>query len=86
MFDFVAGLITMGFAVTGAFFLRFWTRTRDILFLAFCVAFWLLASSQALVAISGIPREEQTWLYLLRLAAFLLILSAIIVKNLQLRR
>jgi hypothetical protein len=86
MFDFVAGLITMGFAVAGLFFLRFWFRTRDGLFLAFCAAFWLLALSQTLVAVSGIPREEQTWLYLLRLAAFLLILGAIIGKNLQLRR
>ncbi len=86
MFDFVAGLITMGFAVAGVFFLRFWARTSDLLFLAFCIAFWLLALSQALVAISGIPREEQTWLYLLRLAAFVVILGAIIGKNLQQRR
>ncbi len=80
---FVWGLITMGYAIAGLFFLRFWTRTRDGLFAAFAAAFWLLALNQALVATSEVPREEQTWFYLLRLAAFLLIIAAIVAKNLQ---
>ncbi|HLM42515.1 MAG TPA: DUF5985 family protein, partial [Myxococcaceae bacterium] len=69
----------------GLFFLRFWTRTREGLFAAFAAAFWLLALNQALVAISAIPREEQTWFYLLRLAAFLIIIGAIVGKNLRAR-
>jgi peptidoglycan/LPS O-acetylase OafA/YrhL len=81
MSDFVWGLITMGYAVAGLFFLRFWTRTRDGLFAAFAAAFWLLALNQALVALSDVPREEQTWFYLLRLAAFMLIIGAVIAKN-----
>lgn len=79
--NFLWGLITMGYAIAGLFFLNFWRRTRDGLFAAFAAAFWLLALNQALVAVSGIPREEQTWLYLLRLAAFMLIIGAIIAKN-----
>ena len=85
MSEFVWGLITMGYAVAGLFFLRFWTRTREGLFAAFAAAFWLLAINQALVAISAIPREEQTWFYLLRLAAFLIIIGAIVGKNLRAR-
>jgi hypothetical protein len=85
MSEFVWGLITMGYAVAGLFFLRFWTRTREGLFAAFAAAFWLLALNQALVAISAIPREEQTWFYLLRLAAFLIIIGAIVGKNLRAR-
>ena len=82
MFDFISGLITMGFVIAGLFFLKFWTRTRDVLFVAFAVAFWLLAANQGIVAFLRIPREEWTWLYLLRLAAFTLIIAAIINKNL----
>mgnify|MGYP001197143713 FL=1 len=82
-FDYVAGAITMGYVIAGLFFLRFWTRTRDTLFIAFACAFWLLAINQAIVALAGIPREEQSWIYLIRLAAFILIIAAIVGKNLR---
>jgi len=78
---FVQGFITMGYVVAGLFFLRFFTRTRDGLFAAFAAAFWLLALNQALVGLSAVPREEATWFYLLRLAAFLLIIGAVVAKN-----
>jgi hypothetical protein len=81
MNQFVWGLITMGYAIAGLFFLRFWVRTRDGLFAIFALAFWLLAANQGLVAITGGTREEQTWFYLLRLAAFVLIIFAVVVKN-----
>lgn len=81
MFDFVSGLITMGFVIAGVFFLKFWMRTHDALFAAFALAFWLLAANQGIVAFLRIPREELTWVYLLRLAAFSLIVAAIVYKN-----
>lgn len=81
VFDFLSGAITMGFLVAGFFFLRFWKRTRDSLFLAFAAAFWLLGLGQALLAFTEIPVEERSWLYLLRLAAFSLILISIWRKN-----
>jgi hypothetical protein len=81
MFNFVSGLITMGYLIAGLFFLRFWARTRDLLFLAFAAAFWLLAANQGIVALIDIPREELSWVYLLRLAAFILIIAAIVLKN-----
>lgn len=86
VFLYVSGVITMGYVIAGLFFLRFWTRTRDTLFVAFACAFWLLALNQAIVALAGIPREEQSWIYLLRLAAFTLIIAAIVRKNLRSRR
>jgi hypothetical protein len=81
LFDFLSGAITMGFLVAGFFFLRFWKRTRDALFLTFAAAFWLLGLGQALLAFTAIPVEERSWLYLLRLAAFSLILVSIWRKN-----
>lgn len=81
MLDFLAGAITMGFVIAGLFFLRFWKRTREGLFLAFAFAFWLLGLTQALLAFTNIPLEERSWLFLLRLAAFSLILISIFRKN-----
>jgi Family of unknown function (DUF5985) len=81
MFDFLSGVITMGFLVAGLFFLRFWSRTRERLFAAFAAAFWLLAANHGLVALLRMPREEESWIYLLRLAAFSLIIAAIVLKN-----
>jgi hypothetical protein len=80
---FISGMIAMGFAIAGLFFLRFWRRTGDGLFAAFGAAFWLLALNQALVALLGIPREELSGVYLIRLAAFVLIILAILAKNLK---
>jgi hypothetical protein len=81
LFDFLSGAITMGFVVAGFFFLRFWKRTRDSLFLAFAAAFWLLGLAQALLTFTDIPVEERSWLFLVRLAAFSLILVSIWRKN-----
>ena len=78
---FVSGVITAGDLVAGLFFLKFWARSRDVLFVAFAVAFWLLALNQFLLAVGNIPREEQSWVYLLRLSAFILIAVAIVQKN-----
>jgi hypothetical protein len=86
LFDFLSGAVTMGFVIAGLFFLRFWARTRDGLFLAFALAFWLLGLTQALLALSSVPQEERSLLYLIRLAAFLLILLSIGAKNWRQKR
>ncbi len=76
-FSFLSGAITMGFLVAGLLFLRFWKRTGEPLFAAFALAFWLLGISQALLALNVVPVEERSWLYLLRLAAFALIMVSV---------
>ncbi len=81
LLDFLSGAVTMGFVVAGLFFLRFWKRTGERLFIAFALAFWLLGLGQALLSFADIPVEERSWLYLLRLAAFLLILVSVWSKN-----
>jgi hypothetical protein len=82
----LSGAVVMGFGLAGLFFLRFWKKTRDELFLAFTLAFWLLGMGQALLTLSNVPVEERSWIYLIRLAAFLLILAAIWRKNRSARR
>ena len=55
MRDFLSGAISMGFLVSGLFFLRFWSRTRDPLFAAFAAAFAMLASNQLLLTVIRAP-------------------------------
>jgi hypothetical protein len=81
LFDFLSGAITLGFIVAGLFFLRFWLKTRDSLFLAFAIAFTLLGAGQAVQALANIPQEERSYIFLIRLAAFTLILAAVLRKN-----
>jgi hypothetical protein len=80
-FSFVSGMTTMGYVVAGLFFVRFWWRTSDRLFVYFGVSFCMLAISQAGSALAGLPSEGQSWIYLLRLAAFTLLIVGIIGKN-----
>jgi hypothetical protein len=81
MTNFLSGLITAGYLVAGLFFIKFWARSRDPLFIGFAVAFWLLALNQLLLAVLELSREEQGWTFLLRLLAFSLLAAAIAYKN-----
>jgi hypothetical protein len=79
--DFLSGAIVMGFAVAVLMFLKFWRKTGEGLFLAFAGSFLLLGITQTLLSLGGFVDEERSWLYLLRLAAFLLILFAMWWQN-----
>ena len=78
---FISGVIVAGYAVAGLFFLRFWRQSRDRLFAWFAAAFWLLGAQRAALAAIEHGSPGATWLYAVRLLAFLLILAAIIDKN-----
>lgn len=80
-YAFLSGAVTFGFLLLALYFLRFWRRTGDLLFAAFAGAFALLGFNQALLAIGNIAAEERSWVYILRIAAFALILAAIALKN-----
>ena len=83
MIEFMSGAVTLGFLVGTLFFLRFWRKTADRLFLAFAIAFALLALNQGLAQWLGAADERVGYTYLLRIVGFVLILVAIIDKNLQ---
>jgi uncharacterized protein DUF5985 len=78
---YLSGMLTAGFMACGLFFARFWWRSRDLLFLAFAAAFWLLALNTALVVVVTGSDENKSWFYLLRVAAYVLIAIAVIRKN-----
>jgi hypothetical protein len=81
--DFLAGAVTLGYAVASVLFLRFWRRTADRLFLAFAAAFVLLATNQVLAAALEAGDERTPYVYSLRVLGFVLILWAIVDKNLS---
>lgn len=81
LYDFLSGAVAFGFFVCALFFMRFWRRTRDELFVAFALAFALLGIGQSVLALANIPSEERGSLYLFRLVAFAIILFAIARKN-----
>ncbi|MBA3533300.1 MAG: hypothetical protein H0T73_15375 [Ardenticatenales bacterium] len=81
MYEFITGVIMMGYWVAGLFFLRYWHETRDRLFAFFCAAFWLLAIQRLMLVLTAEIVEDVAYIYLIRLLAFVLILIAIVDKN-----
>jgi hypothetical protein len=81
MIDFLAGALTLAYIVGSTYFVHFWRRTSDRLFLAFAVAFGLLALNQLAVFALGVGDERHNYAYVLRVLGFVLILLAIIDKN-----
>jgi Family of unknown function (DUF5985) len=81
MLYFLGGMLMMGCFVIAAFFWRFWLRTGDRLFIMFALAFALMGAERLGLAIINSPEEPKVGIFFLRLAAFLLIIIAILYKN-----
>lgn len=82
-YEFIGGTLTLGYLVLGLFFLKFWRRTHDGLFIMFALAFWLLAANGLAVSVSSGYNSDIGWTYMLRLLAFVLIIIAIVRKNFE---
>ena len=76
----LVGAIMLNAWAISLFFLRFWKRTRDRLFGWFAVAF-LLMGIERIISAATLPGEAHFHVFLLRLAAFLMIIFAILDKN-----
>lgn len=81
MKELVSGALVAMYFVAALFFLRFWRKTSDALFSYFSIAFAILAVQRLLIAAIGEDSEYNPWFYLLRLLAFLVILTGIWQKN-----
>lgn len=81
MQQFLAGIATCASWGVAIFFLRFWTETRDRFFVLFAAAFLILSINWLLVAILQPATEVRPFFYMLRLAAFGLIIAAVVDKN-----
>jgi hypothetical protein len=81
MRELVSGALVACYLMAALFFLRFWVTSRDRLFAMFAGAFSLLAVQRLALALTRQTMEDQTVFYLLRLAAFVIIIIAIVDKN-----
>ena len=86
MIDFLSGAVALAYVVAGLYFVQFWKRTADRLFLAFALAFGLLVLNQVGVFLMGVEDERYNYVYILRVLGFVLILLAIVDKNVARRR
>ena len=83
MVEFLSGAVTLGYVVAAAFFLSFWRKTSDRLFLAFGAAFILFALNQLLGYAFTVVSEPTSLIYVLRILGFVLMIVAIVDKNVQ---
>lgn len=79
---FLLGFIAACSLVGGLFFLRFWRSTHDPLFLAFMIFFVVQGLSNAAILGLPHPNEGNPVLFIVRLLSVLVVLAAILAKNL----
>ena len=80
--NFLGGAIVFGYALISLFFLKFWRRTKDHFFGYFGFAFLTLGIGRVIEAIMRTNETTTPSVYLFRLAAFVIIIFAIMHKNL----
>jgi uncharacterized membrane protein HdeD (DUF308 family) len=79
---FLLGFVAGCSLCAGFFFLRFWRTTGDSLFLAFAAFFAIQGTLNTSLLSLVRPNEGTVWLFSLRLISVLLVLGAIVRKNL----
>ncbi|MEK2690550.1 DUF5985 family protein [Bdellovibrio sp. GT3] len=79
--QFIYGAVMMASLVSGLFFLKFWRKTADRFFAMFAASFFILAAERWFLVFMPTQGEENTWIFSMRLLAFLLIITAVVDKN-----
>jgi uncharacterized membrane protein HdeD (DUF308 family) len=78
---FLLGIIVACSLVAGAYFLRFWRKTSDPLFLGFGAAFLIEGANRVVFLFFESPEVGNPVVYVVRLLSYLIILFAIAHKN-----
>lgn len=78
---FLSGAIVALHLVAALFFLKFWHRTRDWLFVAFAVAFGIEGLNRIRFLFVEHPNEGNFGIYAVRMLVFLGIVAAVVAKN-----
>lgn len=78
---FLLGVISTLSLVSAAFFIRFWRKTREWLFLAFGLAFLIEGLNRMSFLSLDDPQGGNIVAYSIRLVSYLLILAAIAHRN-----
>lgn len=88
---FLAGISMATFAASGLFFVKLWRAAQDRFFAFFAIACALLSVERVIALfVQGVldsttapPPESTSWIYLIRLLAFSMIVIAIVSKNMH---
>jgi len=81
MSQFLWGAIAMACFVVGLFFLKYWHRSGERLFLIFAAAFWVFCLHWIGMALVEVAAENRPFFYLVRFLAFALIIAGVVDKN-----
>ena len=83
MSGFLEGATMLASFAVAVFFLRYWRDTRDRLFGVFAAAFALFGATRIALFALDADSEARTWAYALRALTFLMIIGAIVDKNVR---
>ena len=78
---FLSGGTAVACGMISLCFVRYWRRSGIRLFLLFSIAFLLLTAERLVLVIANPDTEFVPYIYLIRLAAFLVIIAAIVDQN-----
>ena len=78
---FLLGVTASGSFVIALFFLRFWRTTGDRFFALMALAFAMFAANRFVLSLLDEASDARPAAYSVRLAAFLIIIVAIVDKN-----
>ncbi len=73
--------MTFGFIVAALFFFQFLRETRDELFASFAAAFALFAINQSIPVVFSVASEDQSPIYLIEFAGYVMIIVGILRKK-----
>lgn len=82
---FLGGITLTTFLASSYIFAKFWKETRDRLLGSFSISFLLIAIERILLFSTHATDDGRSYLYVIRLVAFLLILYGIVQTNLSRR-
>lgn len=77
----LSGGIAVAFGMTGVCFVRFWRSIPIKLLLLFGIAFFLLTIERVVLLLANPTNEFAPYIYMTRLAAFVVIIAAIVDQN-----
>lgn len=77
----LSGGIAVAMGMIGVCFIRHWRSSRIRLFLLFAIAFFLLTLERLVLILANVNDESAPFIYTIRLAAFLVIIGAIVDQN-----
>jgi hypothetical protein len=81
MQGFLWGVLAACCGAAALFFARYWRATGDRLLLCFALAFGALGLHWTALGVLDVDAETRPFIYVIRLAAFVLIIIGIVAKN-----